>query len=79
MRYDITFIVDGKEFKDTEHWGKGWKEAKKASAELQKPIFKHLIDNLTNFEETYFFAKGCFLAERFFAEDKVYIFSKDEI
>lgn len=69
----FVYIVNGTTIEDTEAFGQGWKKAVALATEEHTTIERQVIYG--NEIRNEFYAKGgCFLAERFYAEEKVKIF-----
>jgi hypothetical protein len=73
------YMVEGTEFYGDEPWGEAWKNAEAFAKENHLPIWRVVVkENAMGEvleENTEFYAKGCFLAERFYSPERVYLFN----
>ena len=73
MTKTFIYMVNGNEYTDTKAFGQAWKDAK-AQATADHTMITRLVINGED-ERCEFFAKGgVFLNERFYTEEKAFIF-----
>lgn len=69
------YEANGCKFEGYEAWGEAWKNAVAEAKRVQCGIFRQIVSGEKI--QNQFFAKGMFLDERVYAQDKLYIFTSE--
>ena len=73
MTKTFIYTVNGNEYTDTKAFGQAWKDAKAQATKEHTSIVRTVVEGENERHE--FYAKGgCFLNERFFDNERAFIF-----